>query len=99
MLWLPRHPFDEPDAVTQVAMYDLRESREMRAYNALLRHDGHTLRIIDTDYKHVAEKVSFDKNGLELDRIPEKYYAVVTYRHRPGASIPAALALPDEDDE
>lgn len=80
MLWLPRHPFDEPEAVTQVAMYDLRDGREFRAYNALLREDGHTLRVIDTQHKYVSEKVTFDRNGAELDRTPEKYYAIVTYR-------------------
>lgn len=101
MFWLPRHPFDEPDAVSQTVMYDLRESREMRAYNELQREDGHTLRITDTKEKYVPEKVMYDKNGLELDRLPEKYYVIVQYRHRPGATLPAALTAgaADDDDE
>jgi hypothetical protein len=66
-------------------MYDLRDEREFKAYNELLREDGHTLRIVDTQHKYVSEKVTFDRTGAELDRIPEKYYVIVTYRKKPEA--------------
>lgn len=106
MLWQPRHPFDEPDAITQTAVFDLRDSSDLTAYNALLAADGHTIRVTDTDTKYVQEKATFDRNGIELDRIPEKYLTLVTFKVRPGAKLPpgANIRLPsaantDDEDE
>lgn len=80
-------------------MYDLRDEREMRAYNALLQQDGHKLRVLDTTDKYVAEKVTFDRNGIELDRTPEKYYIVVTYRLKPGTALPAGATYSTGDED
>lgn len=105
MLWQPRHPFDEPDAITQTVIYDLRDEFELRAYNALLQAEGHSIKITDTDTKYVQEKVTFDRNGVELDRVAEKYLVTVKYRVRPGTKLPAGsgarlprLSRADEDE-
>jgi hypothetical protein len=90
MLWLPRKPYEEPDAIEQVAVHDVLDRRGREAYNALLAQNGRTLEILDIEERHVAEKKTFDRQGIEVDFSPAQLMVRVRYRigrkhHQQGA--------------
>ena len=79
MLWLSRKPFEEPDAIEQVGVYNLLDRRGKEAFNALIAQNGRTLKVLDIEERHVAEKKSFDRQGIEIDFSPAQLVARVRY--------------------
>lgn len=79
MLWLPRKPFEEPDAIEQVVVYDLLDKRGYEAFNALIAQNGRTLKVLDIEERHVAEKKSFDRQGVEVDFSPAQLVCRIRY--------------------